>query len=192
MQMYSTNIFSLLALFVICGSSSFRRFVLQITERHKGKLRLNIETLQAVVLFSIILFECRNRSAVISPSLTEFTVYNSSGIFRVPNTIIYYQGHLTQTNLTSYIHGTLYHSEAFEGVISLNHSTYYLEAVGRHKPSPNYHTILYQKDNVANFSEGMLNYPEIKSQNHTQSQRISRPYDGLFKKYFFRESPRIR
>lgn len=122
-----------------------------------------METLNGLLVFAINLLEATNSSAI-SPNLKSFTVHNSSGVFTIPNEIVYYRGHVASNNTLSDVHGTLYKDLSFEGVIKLADKTFYLEAVNRHKRSERKDlSILYSEDDVAELTKNISTFPDIPS-----------------------------
>lgn len=80
----------------------------------------------------------------------------------------------------SYVHGTLYHDLTFEGVLKLHNSTFYLEAVDRRKPWPKDQSILYEKDDVADYARDLINFPDL---NLNQNFSNFKPFSQLYRKY---------
>lgn len=124
------------------------------------------------LIFSVVLSQLSRNASVFSSALTTFTVHNSSGTFQIPNEILYYHGYIDSENTTSHLHGTLYHNQGFEGVIHLEHKTFYLEAVDRHKRmSRKDLSLMYETDDLTELTEGMFTFkdlpPDMSLHNHS-------------------------
>lgn len=109
---------------------------------------VDIVHLDGALVYSLLLVDMSAKMPMLAPDF-KMVEYSLSGPREIEGVLQYFHGYVLNTELSSHVHGSFYHDQAFEGIVRLANRSIYFEAIDRYQSWNQSESVMYEREDFS-------------------------------------------